>query len=295
MFADLTQSRYTPQCSFFAALRRILNLAPFTCSLQSLRSMGSWFSAPLPFEQRLRNALYNKDRDLVTSLLADSNLKVSQLPIEIYVEVAQRHWNWNVVQHLCVDATVANMVALLSASVLAGETYPYQAIFDSLEQAATREGTTMESVLTNSSLKHLFIVACHKQDETMIDAFLDHGCFVATDSAALRLVFRREMIKKSAGLVSGRLTRRILCTHEKQHDVVKALRSECDGVKLTDSHKELLAALDEYLNGGFDKGDAGRLCGSPTYQRKVRAVVHSLKNQLSDESMKDVASFIEKQ
>lgn len=255
--------------------------------------MGSIFSTPLPFEQRLRNALYNKDRELVAILFADPSFNATQLPVEIYVEVAQRHWSWNVVQQLCPGATVANLVALLSASVLSGETYPYQTIFKCLEEAATKEKKSLEDVFDSSSLRHLFIVTCHKLNDDMVDAFLDFGCFVPTDGAALRLLFRREITKKAGA--SSRLVRRILCSHEGLHDVVDELKSACVEAKI-DSQNDLIAALDEYKNGNFDKGDEGRLCGGPTYQRKVRTVVHSLKQsqKLSDDSLMTVASFIEK-
>jgi hypothetical protein len=256
--------------------------------------MGSSFSTPLPFEQRLRNALYNKDRELVATLFADPSFKTSQLPVEIYVEVAQRHWSWNIVHRLCPGATVINLVALLSAAVLASETYPYQTIFQFLEEAASNEKKTLEEVYNSTLLRHLFIVACHKLNDDMVDAFLDFGCFVPTDGAALRLLFRREVSKKTAS--SSRLIRRILCTHEGLHSVVDELKAACVEADLLDSHKDLIAALDEYKSGSFDKGDEGRLCGGPAYQRRVRTVVHSLKQsqKLSNDSLMTVASFIDK-
>ncbi len=215
--------------------------------------MGSVWSSPQPLEQRLRNALYNKDRDLVATLLADDTLSIAQLPIEIYVEIAQRHWNWNVVQKLCAGATVQNLVTLLTSAVLVGETYPYQSLFSFLQAAVLNEKTTMSATFDKYSLRHLFIITCHKQNDEMLDAFLDNGCFVPTDSAALRFVFRRELSKRSAGLISSRAVRRILSTHEKLHDAVNALRKEADTTELTAPHRELVGALDEYQRGCFEK------------------------------------------
>lgn len=214
--------------------------------------MGSFWSSPQPLEQRLRNALYNKDRDLVATLLADASLITSQLPIEIYVEVAQRHWNWNVVQKLCVGATVQNLVALLTSAVLVGESYPYHSLFDFLQAAVTSEGTTMCATFDKYSLRHLFIITCHKQNDEMVDAFLDNGCFVPTDSAPLRFVVRRELSKRCAALVSSRAVRRILSTHEGLHDVVDALRKEAHATELTAPHKELVDALDDYRRSSLN-------------------------------------------
>lgn len=266
-----------------------------------IERMGQLLAAPksAPIEQRLREAVYNNERDVVAALMGDAGLRMGSLPVEVYVELVQKHWDWSTVALFCKNATVDNLVALLSTAVVGGATLRYEELFRWLRDAVEKGATypSFEALLEQRQLQHLFIVVCHKANDEMFEAFLRNGCFLKSDTRPLRYFVHRELRKNTTS--TAKHIRRVLCTHEQQGEAVEALLRQYEGAesssKFETSRKEVLGALREYTADTIS-GTSPKLYGSPAYQSAVKAVVHSLKESehVDDETIKAVASFIPK-
>lgn len=284
---------------------------------------------------QLRLALYNKERDRVAELLRHPDLRIANLPVEVYVELIQRLWDPATVAALCHGATQENLRALLQTAVLQGSNaVQFKTLFRQIREsetaaAATAAGGAGLSSSSSSSassaspspsssearwselhLIRLFPIVCHKANDEMFDAFLEDGSFDPFDTMPLRVVVQRELRRNKTCDV--RRIRKILRTHEQQRQAVEALLRDLIPTGKFDASRDAVAAvLNEYLSSPAPKhfegsplllnssnGEQGGhlLLGSPTYRRRLQAVVVALmKNEnVSEKSIQEVASFLPK-
>ena len=260
---------------------------------------------------QLRLALYNKERDRVAELLRHTDLRVADLPVEVYVELIQRLWDSATVAALCKGATQDNLRALLHTAVLQGSNaVNYGALFRQLRSASEGHSSSEAAAATPTSVRwaelnliRLFPIVCHKSNDDMFSSFLEDGSFDPLDTMPLRITVQRELRRNKTCDVSR--IRQILRTHERQRGAVEALLSDLVPTgKFEHSKKAVEAVLEEFLSspstqfdGPSAQGERNELLlGSPTYRRRLQAVVMALhKNDaVSEKSIREVASFIPK-
>lgn len=262
--------------------------------------MGNYlFHSPAPLEERLRIAIFNKDRNQVDEVLNDPHFSKAALGVNVYVEAVQKLWDWGTISKLCDGATLENAVTTLTTSVICGATVEFKVLFECIKAAAARQGKNLEEVIEAYALRNLFIVVCHKNNDEMLEAFLQNGCFIKTDARPLRYFVHRELRKNSTA--SPKQIRRLLQTHEGQAAVVEQLLQQYENVpaskaRLEASRTIILGTLKEFLSDTISKSDEPNVFGAPSYQRTVKTVAHAMvrTEDAPEEAIKAVTSFIAK-
>eukprot|EP00331_Platyophrya_macrostoma_P005539 CAMPEP_0176411512 /NCGR_PEP_ID=MMETSP0127-20121128/3644_1 /TAXON_ID=938130 /ORGANISM="Platyophrya macrostoma, Strain WH" /LENGTH=157 /DNA_ID=CAMNT_0017791109 /DNA_START=24 /DNA_END=493 /DNA_ORIENTATION=- len=149
--------------------------------------MGNYFHTPLPLEERLRIAIYNKDRTQMDELLSCPEFSKQTLGVNVYVEAVQKLWDWQTISRLCDGARLENIATTLATSVICGATVEYKTLFEYLSAAAQREGKLLSEASKTYALPSLF----------MFEAFLENKCFIPNDTRPLRYFVHRELRKNS--------------------------------------------------------------------------------------------------
>lgn len=216
--------------------------------------MGQLLSrAPESFGDRFRVAVYAKERELVAQLMAHPEFNPSLLPREVFVELIQRQWDRNTIESVCRGAKAEDISLLLSTAVISGATLSYHALFTFLSDAlAKRRGgqaLSLAEFCKEHKLRELFIVVCHKNNDEMLDAFLENNCFLPDDVRPLRYFVQREIVKNTTA--SDRSIRAVLKSHCGQISAANELLEACKSTASFEHSKKMVcSALEDYASQG---------------------------------------------
>ncbi|KAF8278804.1 hypothetical protein TcBrA4_0107220 [Trypanosoma cruzi] len=188
----------------------------------------------------LHRYIYNHDTDGLMRFLDAHEAELSNACMDenIYVELVQRQWDTATIYRFAKFANDQQLAVLIATAVLCSHLIPIAPIFELMQDC--------KRTIEQYHLKHLFLIACERENVDAVRAFIANKCYDPTDRRPVRAVLRAQLNKS---VVNEELVKMVLAAHPLQTDNVEYIRNKClSTAKNEGVHKMVDDLLVEYVS-----------------------------------------------
>ncbi|RNF27253.1 uncharacterized protein Tco025E_00444 [Trypanosoma conorhini] len=183
----------------------------------------------------LRQHIYNRDNEGLTEFLRSHEGELSEACMDeaIYVELIGRQWDSDTIHRFAKFANDKQLAVLIATAILQSHVVPLAPLFGLMRDR--------ERTIEQCHLKHLFLIACERENVDAVRAFIANRCFDPSDRRPVRAVLRAQLSKS---VVNEELVKLVLAAHPLQTDNVEYIRNNCLAAAKSDQVRK---AVDDFL------------------------------------------------